>query len=86
MTQQGLTIPQFRLASLMNRISRVHMTAHGDGFVIGGMLRGGTPVVLVRRADKQPRVFVKPFTAIKLLHDMGVESLKLELSDWEPGQ
>ncbi|AOY97552.1 hypothetical protein BKK79_37065 (plasmid) [Cupriavidus sp. USMAA2-4] len=60
------------------------LRAYGDVFTIDIEIRDGTRVALVAVADRKPRTFRDPASAMRLLQELGIPQGSFELSGWTP--
>lgn len=87
MTPQSLmTLEKLRITHETGGIASVTLQAQGKNFYVMADIRTGARAVLVRSSDRQPRAFAQPGTALKMLHEIGVGSVKVDMSAWEASQ
>jgi hypothetical protein len=82
----SMTLEQLRTTHQAGGLSGAELMAQGKGFYVVAASRTGGRVILVRHSDRQPRLFVDPGTAIKLLHDIGFGVCSVNMAAWQPNQ
>ena len=82
---QHLTIEQFRATVEAGGVLSVTLTAQGPAFSVRAETRRGEAILIDTRR-KQPRLFVDPRKALKLLREFGIHNAKLNAEDWRPEQ
>src|ERR1700678_544816 len=85
-------LEQFRAAARMGAFERIVMDASLAKFTVEGVprkeLQGifekGVRVILCTSRRTRPRMFRDPATALKLLREMGVKKVEVQLMGWCP--
>ncbi len=83
---QHLTLGQFRAAHETGGFSAARVISLGSEFYVSADALTGDIAVLVRGADRKPRLFSDPTTAMKLLRDVGFAQVTVDLRQWSPNQ
>ena len=82
---QQLNVEQFRAAVESGGILSVTLKAEGPAFSVRAETQRGDAVLIDTR-KKQPRMFVDPRKALKLLREFGIHHTQLNAEDWQPEQ
>lgn len=82
----SMTLRQLRTTHQAGGLTGARLQAQGKGFFVIADSRTGDAVILVRNSDHQPRFFIDPGTAIKLLHDIGFGVVQVDMAAWQPNQ
>lgn len=83
---ESMTLEQMRLTFKSGGLSAAQVVAQGRKFFITADTKTGDRVVLVIHAGRKPRLYGKPATALKALHDIGFRTITVELANWTPEQ
>lgn len=83
---ESVTLEQLRMTFKTGGVSAAQVVAQGRKFFITADTKTGDRMVLVLHADRKPRLYGKPATALKALHDIGFRAVTVELANWAPEQ
>src|ERR1700757_1824283 len=83
---QTLSLDQFRAAAQAGGITSVTLRAEGGAFVVAVATRTGDHGLLVTTRTKQPRRFADPRKAMLLLREMGIASVQVDATRWNPDE
>ncbi|RMO97706.1 MULTISPECIES: hypothetical protein [Pseudomonas syringae group] len=81
---ESVTLEQLRMTFKVGGISAAQIVAQGRKFFVAADTKTGERLVLVLHADRQPRLYGKPATALKALHDIGFRTVTVEMVNWSP--
>jgi hypothetical protein len=83
---QTLSLDQLRAAARAGGIASVTLKAEGGAFVVAVATRGADDGLLVTTRTKQPRRFTDLRKALLLLRAMGITSVQVDATHWNPGE
>ena len=83
---QTLSLDQLRAATEAGGISSVTLKAEGGAFVVALATRNGDDGLLVTTRTRQPRRFSDLRKAILLLREMGIASVQVDATHWNPDE
>jgi hypothetical protein len=83
---QTLSLDQLRAASQAGGITSVTLKAEGAAFVVVFATRNGDDGLLVTTRARQPRRFNDLRKAMVLLREMGIASMQVDATHWNPDE
>jgi len=83
---QTLSLDQLRAATQAGGITSVTLKADGGAFVVAVATRGGDDGLLVTTRTKQPRRFTDLRKTMLLLRAMGIASVQVDATHWNPDE
>jgi hypothetical protein len=83
---QTLSLDQLRAATQAGGITSVTLRAEGGAFVVAVATRTGDDGLLVTTRTKQPRRFADLRKAMLLLREMGIASVQVDATLWNPDE
>jgi hypothetical protein len=83
---QALTLDQLRAATQTGGIASVSLKAEGGAFVVAVATRSGDEGLLVTTRSKEPRRFSDPRKAMLLLREMGITTVQVDATAWNPDE
>ena len=83
---QSLSLDQLRAATQAGGIASVTLKADGGAFVVAFATRNGDDGLLVTTRARHPRRFNDLRKAVVLLHEMGIASMQLDATHWNPDE
>jgi|SRR6516162_7955171 hypothetical protein len=81
---QTLSLDQLRAATRAGGITSVTLKAEGRTFVVAVATRKGDDGLLVATRTKQPRRFTDLRKAMLLLRELGIASVQVDATHWNP--
>ena len=81
---QTLTLDQLRATTQAGGIASVSLTAEGGTFVIAVATRSGEDGLLVKTRTKEPRRFTDLRKAMLLLREIGIATVQVDATRWNP--
>ena len=83
---QTLSLDQLRAATQAGGITSVTLKAEGAAFVVAFATRNGDDGLLVTTRARQPRRFNDLRKAIVLLREIGIASMQVDATHWNPDE
>ena len=83
---QTLSLDQLRAATRAGGVTSVTLKAEGGTFVVAVATRNGDDGLLVTTRAKQPRRFTDLRKAMLLLREMGITSVLVDATHWNPDE
>jgi hypothetical protein len=83
---QTLSLDQLRAATQVGGIMSVTLRAEGGTFVVAVATRNGEDGFLVTTRTRQARRFRDPRKALLLLREIGITSVQVDATDWNPNE
>ena len=83
---QTLSLDQLRAASQAGGITSVTLRAEGGAFVVAVATRTGDDGLLVTTRTREPRRFADLRKAMLLLREMGIASVQVDATHWNPDE
>jgi hypothetical protein len=83
---QTLSLDQLRAATQAGGITSVTLKAEGAAFVVVFATRNSDDGMLVTTRARRPRRFSDPRKAMVLLRDMGIASMQVDATHWNPDE
>lgn len=83
---QTLSLDQLRAATRAGGITSVTLKAEGGAFVLAVVTRSGDDGLLVTTRTKKPRRFTDLRKAMLLLREIGIASLQVDATHWNPDE
>ncbi len=83
---QTLSLDQLRAATQAGGIASVTLKAEGGAFVVTVVTRSGDDGLLVTTRSREPRRFTDLRKAMRLLREMGIASVQVDTTHWNPDE
>lgn len=83
---QTLSLDQLRAATRAGGIASVTLKAQGREFVVAVATQSGGDGLLVKTRTKEPRRFADPRKAMLLLREIGITSVQVDSTLWNPDE
>jgi hypothetical protein len=83
---QALTLDQLRAATQAGGIASVSLKAKGGAFLVTVATGSGDEGLLVTTRNKEPRRFSDLRKAMRLLREMGITTVQVDATGWNPDE
>src|SRR5438270_12106988 len=83
---QALTLDQLRAVTQTGGIASVSLKAEGGSFLVTVATRSGDEGLLVTTRSKEPRRFSDLRKAVRLLREMGIATVQVDATAWNPDE
>ena len=82
----SMTLEQLRATTSAGGVTGVTLKGQGGGFVIEIATRSGHGAVLAKARSTEPRRFGNPASALLVVRDIGLGTVSVDVTDWDPDQ
>ena len=82
----SMTLEQLRATTSAGGVTGVTLKGQGGGFVIEIATRSGQEAFLAKARSTEPRRFGNPASALLVVRDMGLDTIRVDVTDWDPDQ
>lgn len=82
----SMTLEQLRTTTSAGGVTGVTLKGQGGGFVMEIATRSGQGAVLAKARSTEPRRFGNPASALLVVRDIGLGTVSVDVTDWDPDQ
>lgn len=82
----SMTLEQLRATTSAGGVTGVTLKGKGGGFVIEISTRSGQDAFLAKARSTEPRRFGNPASALMVVRDVGLATVQVDVTQWDPDQ